>query len=136
MDNCLFCKIISGEIPAHKIYEDDETLAFLDIGPVSEGHTLIIPKEHATDLTAGSEESALAIMQTIKEIAPKITEALGATGYNLGMNNGRDAGQDVFHTHMHLMPRYENDERKFVKSFPDNQFLAQIKSKIAQKLTN
>ena len=133
MNDCLFCKIIKGEIPSHKIYEDADTFAFLDIGPVSKGHTLIIPKNHAENLTAGSEEDALALMRTLKKLAPVITEALGATGYNLGMNHGADAGQDVFHTHIHLMPRYVGDKRNFVKTSPSQEELAEVADLIREK---
>lgn len=124
--DCLFCKIIKGDIPSHKIFEDDNTYAFLDIGPVSKGHTLIIPKEHATDLNSGSSEAAQSIMKILHLIAPKIMKALGATGYNLGMNHGVDAGQDVFHTHLHLMPRYPGDKRSFVKTHPSQEELTKV----------
>lgn len=130
MPDCLFCKIIAGEIPSHKIYEDDKTFAFLDINPVSKGHTLIIPKEHAENLTEGSMEAAEAIMHTLHDIAPKIVKALGASGYNLGMNHGTDAGQLVFHTHMHLMPRYAGQPRTFTKSHPSQEELAEVAEKI------
>ncbi|MBT4856817.1 HIT family protein [Candidatus Uhrbacteria bacterium] len=113
--DCLFCKIIAGEVPSYKIYEDQNVCAFLNIYPYSKGHTLIIPKEHSEDLTAASKESALYVMGVLHDIAPKIVDALGATGYNLGMNHGADAGQLIFHTHLHVIPRYKNDERKFEK---------------------
>ncbi|MDP2631798.1 MAG: HIT family protein [Candidatus Uhrbacteria bacterium] len=116
MNECLFCKIIAGEIPSQKIYEDGDTFVFLDIGPVSRGHALIIPKEHASDLNSGTEEAALATMRTLHRIASRLLKSLGATGYNLGMNHGLDGGQDVFHTHLHFMPRYAGDDRKFIKN--------------------
>lgn len=126
MPDCLFCKIIAGKIPSYKIDEDEKTFAFLDIGPVSKGHTLIVPKEHAADLNSGSEESAIALMATVHRIAPKIMKTLGATGYNLGMNHGEVAGQDVFHTHLHIMPRYEGEPRSFTKTHPSNEELAEL----------
>ncbi|HAL50400.1 MAG: Histidine triad (HIT) protein [Candidatus Uhrbacteria bacterium GW2011_GWD2_41_121] len=134
MNDCLFCKIIKGEIPCHKVYEDNLTFAFLDIGPVSKGHTLIVPKQHADIMQAGSLDDALAIMTTTYQIAPAILKALGATGYNLGMNHGEDAGQDVFHTHLHFMPRYEGDARTFIKQKPSQEELAQVAQLIRQEL--
>lgn len=130
MEDCLFCKIIAGEIPSHKVYEDENTYAFLDIGPVSKGHTLVIPKEHATDMNEGSVEAAKDIIATVHKLAPKVMEALGATGYNLGVNHGKDAGQEVFHTHFHLMPRYAGEPRSFVKTHPSQEELAEVAEKI------
>lgn len=128
--NCIFCKIIAGELPCYKIYEDEDIIAFLDIGPVSEGHTLIVPKTHAENLGAGSSEDAARCIEVIHAIAPKILLAIGATGYNLGMNHGVIAGQDVMHTHFHLMPRKEGEERTFVKTHPSPDELAEIREKI------
>lgn len=134
MADCLFCKIIAGEIPSHKIYEDDKVFAFLDIGPVSQGHTLIIPKEHAQDLTSGSVKAAQDIITAVYRLAPKIMKALGASGYNLGMNHGSDAGQLVWHTHVHLMPRYEGEPRTFVKEKPSQEELAEVAEKIRTEM--
>jgi len=134
MNDCLFCNIIAGTVPAQKVYEDDTTYAFLDIGPVSKGHTLIVPKEHAVNLTEGSEAAATAMMKTVYKIAPGIVKALGASGYNLGMNHGTDAGQLVFHTHVHLMPRYAGEPRTFVKSHPAQEELATIAEQIRKEI--
>jgi histidine triad (HIT) family protein len=131
--DCLFCKIIAGEIPSHKIYEDDDVYVFLDIGPVSKGHALFIPKEHAQDLSSGSKDAAIRVMGAIYDAAPKMVEALGASGYNLGMNHGADAGQLVFHTHIHLMPRYAGQERSFVKMSPSQEELAATAEQIRSK---
>jgi len=116
--NCLFCKIIAREIPAEIVFENDHVLAFLDIGPVSEGHTLVIPKVHAENLSAGSREDAQVLMAVVHDIAPKILRAVGADGYNLGMNHGEAAGQEVMHTHIHIMPRKEGHPRTFTKLRP------------------
>ncbi len=124
MAECLFCKIIDGQVPAEKVYEDDKIIAFLDINPVSQGHLLIVPKAHAQCLSQGSLEDALAVMRVIHSIAPKIMQALSATGYNLGMNEGEVAGQVVMHTHVHLMPRYEGQARTFTKMHPTKDMLA------------
>ncbi len=134
MQDCLFCKIIAGTIPCEKIYEDTDTFAFLDIGPVSKGHLLIIPKQHATDLNSGSQENAVALMKTVHKLAPTILKALNATAYNLGMNHGVDAGQEVFHTHLHLMPRYAGETRSFVKTHPSKEELSVVAEKIRSEM--
>lgn len=134
MSDCLFCKIISGQIPCHKIFENDRVLAFLDIGPVSAGHTLIIPKAHAENLAAGSAADARALIEVIYELAPKIMKALGANGYNLGMNHGEVAGQDVMHTHLHIMPRRQGEPRAFVKQHPSQEELAKVAEQIRAAL--
>jgi histidine triad (HIT) family protein len=103
------------------VYEDDHTFAFLDIGPVSEGHTLVIPKAHAADLGSGSLETAERLMATVYAIAPAIMRAVGADGYNLGMNHGECAGQDVMHTHLHIMPRKAGVPRGFTKMHPSQE---------------
>ncbi len=134
MNDCIFCKIIQGDIPAHKVYEDEDVVAFLDISPVSKGHTLIIPKEHAENLTEASHESAKALMGAVHHIAPKIMKALDASGYNLGMNHGKDAGQVVWHTHMHIMPRYAGQKRSFEKMQVSNEDLKIIAERIRNAL--
>lgn len=134
MKDCIFCKIVAGDIPSHKVYEDENVFAFLDIGPVSVGHTLFIPKVHAENLTQGTEKDAIELMRVLYNLAPKITKALGASGYNLGMNHGKDAGQLVFHTHIHFMPRYAGKPRTFVKTHPSEEELAKIVEKIKEEL--
>ncbi len=125
MSDCLFCKIIEGGIPSHKIYEDDHVLAFLDIGPVSRGHALFVPKIHAADLNSGSVDEATALIRAVHATAPKFLDRLGASGYNLGVNHGADAGQIVFHTHFHFMPRYRSAPRTFTKTHPSQEELAE-----------
>ncbi len=115
---CLFCKIIAKEIPAEIVFENDQVLAFLDIGPVSEGHTLVVPKRHAENLSSGSEEDAQSLIFAVHDLAPRILQAVGADGYNLGMNHGESAGQEVMHTHMHIMPRKSGMHRSFTKLRP------------------
>ncbi|MFH1225846.1 MAG: HIT family protein [bacterium] len=110
--DCIFCKIIKGEIPGHKVYEDDQVLAFLDITPVSKGHTLVVPKEHTDNLLTMSEEQIKQVFLAVQKIAKKIDEVLKPDGINLGMNNKPGAGQVIFHAHVHLMPRYANDGLK------------------------
>ena len=102
--DCIFCKIIKGEIPCYKIYEDDIVLAFLDINPYNPGHTLIIPKEHTLDLNTIPNESLNHIMLIAKKIANDITLKLGADGFTLVQNNG--FVQEVKHFHLHVIPKY------------------------------
>ncbi|MFA5946955.1 MAG: HIT family protein [Patescibacteria group bacterium] len=132
--SCIFCEIVAGNIPALKIYENDKVIAFLDINPVAKGHTLVIPKNHANDLAAGSVEDSLELMKVIHDLAPKIVKAVGASGYNLGMNHGFDAGQEVLHTHIHIMPRYNGDVRSFVKTHPVKEELQAVADEIRAKL--
>ncbi len=110
--DCLFCKIIAGEIPCFKLFEDDETLAFMDINPANEGHALVIPKEHAKDVYAVSEAAITATVKTAKKIAAAVDKTLNPDGLNLLQCNGPAAAQSVFHFHMHVLPRREGDELK------------------------
>lgn len=109
MSDCIFCKIVTGAIPAHKIYETDSLLAFLDINPTNPGHTLVIPKTHYDQYTETPLEMIADLVATIRKIVPVILQVVGATGWNLGVNSGRDAGQIIFHTHFHVIPRFPDD---------------------------
>lgn len=109
MESCVFCKIINEEIPCHKIYEDEETLAFLDINPASKGHTLIIPKKHYVNIHDVDEETLNSIMKTTKKMSAKLKQKLNASGINIVNASGKDAQQSVFHIHFHAVPRYEGD---------------------------
>lgn len=108
--NCIFCKIIAGEIPAAKVYENEHVLAFLDISQVTEGHTLVIPKKHEKDIYELSEQSAAHVFQVIPKIANAIKKQFQPVGLNLLNNNGSQAGQSVFHYHVHLLPRYGHED--------------------------
>ena len=101
----VFDEILDGEIPCHRVYEDDHVLAFLDIGPLSEGHTLVIPKERAAKLHELSEEAGAAIGRALPRIAAAIVEATGASDYNVLQNNGSAAHQAVMHVHFHIIPK-------------------------------
>jgi histidine triad (HIT) family protein len=101
----IFDKILSGEIPSHKVYEDEHVFAFLDIGPLSAGHTLVIPKERKAFLHELSDESAAAIGRVLPRLARAVLQATGATAYNVLQNNGAEAHQAVFHVHFHIIPR-------------------------------
>lgn len=107
--SCLFCKIVRKEISANIIYENDQVLAFLDIRPVNSGHTLVIPKEHYEECLQTPDKVLAEIMKTVKKITPAILHTVGAEAFNLGANCGRLAGQAVFHTHFHIMPRFPDD---------------------------
>ena len=108
-ENCIFCKIAAGEIPSATIYEDDDFRVILDIEPASKGHALILPKGHYANLYELPEELASKALVVAKKVVTAMTEVLGCDGYNVLQNNGEVAGQTVFHFHMHLVPRYEND---------------------------
>ncbi len=104
-EDCAFCRIVRGELPAHKVYEDERTLVFMDSKPVTDGHTLVVTKAHFENLFEASPESLQAIAVTAKKVADAIREALRPAGLMLFQLNGTAAGQTVFHYHMHLMPR-------------------------------
>lgn len=107
--DCIFCKIVAGEVPAHKVYEDDQTLAFLDIGPATRGHTLVIPKTHATDLLTIGSDDAAATARSTQAVARILHTTLQPDGINVIQNNGAAAGQTAFHYHVHLIPRWGGD---------------------------
>ena len=108
-ENCIFCKIANGEIPAATLYEDDDFRVILDLGPASKGHALILPKEHYANLYELPDELAAKVLVLAKKMVTALTDILGCDGYNVVQNNGAVAGQTVFHFHMHLIPRYKND---------------------------
>lgn len=117
MDSCVFCKIIRGEIPCFKVYEDEVAIAFLDVNPSNKGHTLVLPKEHFEGFTTTPK----AVLDHCFEVAQKIAQAqyvqLHATGVNVITNCGKSAGQSVMHFHIHVIPRYEDDGLDSI-SFP------------------
>lgn len=101
----IFDKILDGQIPCHRVYEDEHVLAFLDVGPLSEGHTLVIPKERKAFLHELSDEQSAAIGRVLPRIARAVMEATGASAYNVLQNNGAEAHQAVFHVHFHIIPK-------------------------------
>lgn len=106
---CIFCKIIQGDIPAVKVYEDSEILAFMDIKPNHKGHTLIIPKDHIENIYGIPAETAARLMIVTQKIAVAIKNAVDADGLNISMNNESAAGQIIWHAHIHVIPRYNED---------------------------
>jgi len=117
--SCLFCKIIAGEIPATKVYEDDTVLAFLDIRPVNIGHTLVIPKAHHTNLYDTPDETLAHMMTIAKKLSVAIKGSLNTDGINIEMNNDPVAGQIIFHSHIHIIPRFSGDGFKHWHSARD-----------------
>lgn len=135
MADCIFCKIIAGEIPSSKVYEDDQVVAFLDISQVTPGHTLVVPKQHFRNLLEMDADSASQLFARVPDIARKVMKATGAKGMNILNNNEEIAGQTVFHTHVHLAPRYEETDGlqiSFEAHEPNFPALAQLAEKIAQ----
>ncbi|MEI6597253.1 MAG: HIT family protein, partial [bacterium] len=105
MENCIFCKIITGEIPSYKVYEDEQILAFLDINPVNHGHTLVVPKKHFVNIEETDEQVLYLIIKIVKKIGASLKKNLGVAGYNVLENNDPVAGQIVPHLHFHIIPR-------------------------------
>ncbi|BAM46861.1 HIT family protein [Amphibacillus xylanus] len=108
--NCIFCKIIAGEIPSAKVYEDEHVFAFLDISQVTKGHTLVIPKAHVKDIYETSDEIASQLFARVPKIAQAIEKSFNPKGINILSNTGEAAGQSVFHLHLHLIPRYDETD--------------------------
>ena len=106
MNNCIFCALAAGDIPSFKVYEDELVLAYLDINPFSEGHTLVIPKEHYTDLIDTPSEILKEVVVRVQKVASHLKTALPCDGFNILQNNGAAAGQTVSHVHFHIVPRY------------------------------
>lgn len=131
MQDTIFQKIINREIPADIVYEDDATLAFLDIHPNNPGNTLVIPKQFARNIFDVDEETLARVMYTVRKVAPAVKKAVQAGGVNIIINNEQAAGQVVFHFHVHIIPRHENDGFKF---FPQTTYGPGEAAKIAEEI--
>ncbi|MFB6158892.1 MAG: HIT family protein [Candidatus Nanohalobium sp.] len=107
-EDCVFCRIIEGELPSHKVYEDEDVVAFLDAKPVSKGHTLVVPKEHVEDIHGASDMDYM--WKPIVKVANAVKDTFNAEGVNIAQNNGEKAGQEVFHLHFHVTPVYSGNE--------------------------
>ena len=107
--DCIFCKIIAGELPGQIVHEDDRTVAFMDINPANRGHLLVVPRQHARDLLEIDQEDLVATMATAQRMAVRVSERLSADGVNLLNSCGSAAWQVVFHFHVHVIPRYDDD---------------------------
>lgn len=133
-DQCIFCKIIAGEIPSYTLYEDEKYKVILDVSPATRGHALILPKNHYANLYELPEEDAAEVIKLAKRMMIHMTDKLKCDGFNIVQNNGETAGQTIYHFHMHLIPRYENDGEilKYVAGEPDKEELEQIKKTITE----
>jgi len=136
MDDCLFCKIVRGEMPAHRIWEDERTLAFLDIYPGTAGHALVVPKAHARDLFDLPADDRDAVFATARRVAAGLVAETGAEGINLHQANGKAAGQVIFHFHLHLLPRREGDGLRcpWIPSEGDAGALADLAGRLRDRL--
>lgn len=108
MDDCIFCKIVRGEIPSYKIYEDDKVIAFLDINPLSKGHTLVLPKQHYVNILDMPEDLYCYIAKIVKRVSMILDEKYKPEGIIINQNNGNRAGQEVLHAHIHIKPVYKD----------------------------
>jgi histidine triad (HIT) family protein len=133
--DCIFCKIVAGELPARIVAEDERTLAFMDIAPATRGHLLVIPRAHATDLTSVDAEDLSAVMLAAQRLAVRMGERLGADGVNLINSCGSAAWQTVFHFHVHVIPRYEGDPLRlpWVPADSDQEQIALAAQELAGK---
>ena len=116
--DCIFCKIISGDIPSEKVYEDEKTLAFLDINPVQSGHTLVIPKEHFRNVFDITNTAWEEMMETVRKVAGGVKIATNADAVNIMLNNEPASGQLVYHAHAHVIPRFSGDGLKLWPQHP------------------
>ncbi|HEQ0616974.1 TPA: HIT family protein [Streptococcus pyogenes] len=139
MENCIFCSIIQGDIPSSKVYEDEQVLAFLDISQTTKGHTLLIPKQHVRNLLEMTAETASHLFARIPKIARAIQSATGATAMNIINNNEALAGQTVFHAHVHLVPRYNEEDGisiQYTTHEPDFPVLEKLARQINQEVSS
>lgn len=109
MSECIFCRIVAGDAPAHLVYEDGSSIAFMDINPATDGHCLVVPRTHADDLWSLADEDGAAVWRAVRRVAEAVREALKPDGLNLLQSNGVAALQTVFHFHVHVVPRYRDD---------------------------
>jgi histidine triad (HIT) family protein len=109
MEDCLFCKIIKGEVPSSKVYEDENFIAFLDINPVTPGHTLVVPKKHSYNVLDADDGVMDQMGKMLKKVSQAVCRGMGTDDFNLMQNNGQGAGQVVGHLHWHIVPRYPDD---------------------------
>jgi len=133
--DCTFCRIVEGLLPSWRVYEDERTVAFLDKGQVTRGHTLVVPRRHAEDIWVLSEEDAGAVMQSVYRVARLLRDRLAPIGLNVTQANGRAAWQEVFHYHVHLIPRYGNDQFRppWRSTSPSEDQLTGVQEQLLQK---
>ena len=133
-DNCIFCKIIAGEIPSITIYEDEEFKVIMDIAPASKGHALVLPKNHFDNIYDMEPEVLANAVKVAQKVITHATPILGCDGYNLLQNNGEIAGQTVFHFHMHLIPRYKDMDNENMLKCASRDMSAEDVKKIADQI--
>lgn len=109
MEDCIFCKIVNGKIPSYTVYQDNDTLAFLDINPNTQGHTLVIPKKHAATITDLDDKDIASVFRTVRKVVSGLQAAINPEGFNLVVNHGEMAGQVIHHFHCHVIPRNTGD---------------------------
>ncbi|OGG92878.1 hypothetical protein A2609_03445 [Candidatus Kaiserbacteria bacterium RIFOXYD1_FULL_47_14] len=131
MEDTIFMKIVRREIPAEIVYEDADTLAFLDVKPTTPGHTLVMPKKLAENIFDVEEKDLEAVMRTVRKIAPAVRDAVGAHGVHINSNHGEAAGQLVPHLHFHIIPRLSREE---FSNWPQKNYLAGVAAEIAAKI--
>jgi len=132
---CVFCRIVRGEVPASVVYEDEGVLAFLDIRPANEGHTLVIPKRHYAHIWELPDDEVARIFIAAKKIAEALREALGAAGIRIVQLNGRAAGQEIFHLHIHVIPYYAEGKRPLGRKAATRTELDRLAERIGKRLT-
>ena len=128
---CIFCKIIRSELPSYKVYEDDKTIAFLDIRPVNAGHTLVVPKRHSHNIFDVAPEDWAAVAEVVRKLSIAIEKGVGADGVNIAMNNREHAGQVVHHPHVHIIPRFKGDGLKLM---PQREYASSEAEETAEKI--
>lgn len=133
MDQCIFCKIVKGELPCSKVYEDEHVVAFLDIHPVRPGHTLVVPKAHCDDFLGCDPAVGARLMEAAQKVARAVVNATRADGFNLGVNTGAAAGQIIFHLHLHVIPRSVNDG---LRMWGQGEYKEGEMARIAQEIRN
>jgi histidine triad (HIT) family protein len=131
-DDCIFCKIISNEAPADKVYEDENFVAFMNLRPSSKGAVLVVHKDHTDDLQSTPDEMLSQFLPASKKVAEAVMKATGATGFNLTINNGKTAGQVIFHLHVHIIPRYSDDG---LKLFPEHDSEFNTRKSLADQIS-
>lgn len=129
-NNCIFCAIAAGEIPSFKVYEDDLVVAYLDINPFAEGHTLVIPKAHSEGLLDTDDATLAAVIARVKKVAAHLKAALPCDGFNILQNNGEAAGQTVKHIHFHIVPRYGKEAIAFESHAGDMDHLKALAARV------
>lgn len=138
MENCVFCKIIAGNIPSTTVYEDDDFKAIMDISPAAKGHIIILPKKHVANIYEMDDDLASKVLIVARKIAKAIKDEFQYAGLNIVQNNGEAAGQTVFHYHMHLIPRNQGDKVKITwepGSYQDGE-AAQISNALKKRITS